>query len=125
MGETEPNPAYLRLLAAAEASPILLELVQLHATEPEYVRHDGSVSGWVCCGDDARDAADWPCSTIDVIARHLGVNLSPAVFDVLPVRAVRPPHTRMPEGWSALFPERPPEPPRSMADQVRDHLRKS
>lgn len=73
-----PLPAsYLALCTATDG--VLREVVELHAPKPYHVRPDGSVSWWDCKGCDsgshAEDDPEWPCSTAELIAERLGVDL--------------------------------------------------
>lgn len=64
-----------RLLHATEGTS-LRAVVELHGPHPGYIYPDGTVRTWVCDGCDGGpydDAADWPCSTVYVIAEQLGI----------------------------------------------------
>jgi hypothetical protein len=75
-----PNPAYLALYAAAfdvmsetTTDGVLLELVVLHEPIGDvYPKADGMAPhiDWLC-----GDSADWPCATVRIIARYLGVEV--------------------------------------------------
>lgn len=70
-----PPPLHARLLEAAADSPVLTELLTLHAPRwPGYgTRHD-------CTGDEYSgydaEPPDWPCETVAVVAHHLGVEIT-------------------------------------------------
>lgn len=76
-----PNQRHVALLEAAKDQPVLVEILQLHEPEPFTVYQDGSVPWWQCRGDEFGgydgELPDWPCETVGIIARHLGVGLSP------------------------------------------------
>jgi hypothetical protein len=83
--EPDPPPAYLALTAAVAEVPIFADLVALHRPCAEFVRSDGTASSWECDGDDfggwEADRPEWPCRTVEIIARHVGVNLGRRVVD--------------------------------------------
>lgn len=66
---TTPPAGHLRLLEAS--GPVLRAVVELHA--PVWS------TWWHCDGCDlgvhAEDTPDWPCSTVELIAEQLGVDL--------------------------------------------------
>jgi hypothetical protein len=67
-----PNLAYLRLRDEVSDSPMLTELVELHAAE-----WIGYGETYRCTGDHSGDDyADWPCETVAIVATHRGVALS-------------------------------------------------
>jgi hypothetical protein len=71
------NPIWTTLVVAAQAEPVLLDLLQLHKAHAEC--HPASID-WVCHGEPPSgyewEYAGWPCETVGIIADHLGVDLA-------------------------------------------------
>lgn len=65
------------LVSAAADNPVLAALVELH--RPDAICYPAVVR-WECRGDDfgGRESEPpfWPCSTVDIIAHYLGVELT-------------------------------------------------
>lgn len=79
--DDKPNPAWVELIHRAEGDEttegdrLAEELLALHRPEPVHNGATGEVAFWLCKGCDTgggdSEQPDWPCSTVDMIQRHL------------------------------------------------------
>lgn len=65
-----------RLTAAAEDSPLAQAVLTLHALVGDYGPRCGGCDQGCSC-----DAAEWPCSTVELVAGVLGVRLEDGTLE--------------------------------------------